>query len=222
MSDVWVDCEDAKTMHYMQHAWEQLLQMFGIEHVKAQATFTALTDAYNSPGRAYHTLEHIQAVLKWIDILRSHATDLPSLQLAAWFHDCIYDPRATDNEEQSAIYAQSVLSGLALPSQTVQAVSQMILSTKTHATEAINQDCQILLDADLAIFGAEPQHYDTYVQAIRQEYSWVPDTAYRTGRAQILQTFLQRARIYGTEPMYAALEEQARENIGRELASLTE
>ncbi|HTK08820.1 MAG TPA: hypothetical protein VL485_16740 [Ktedonobacteraceae bacterium] len=207
-------------MHHLQHSWEQLLQTFGVEQGKAQAPFTGLVNAYSSPDRVYHTLEHVQTVLEWIARLRGLATDLPALQLAAWFHDVVYDPRATDNEEQSALYAQSVLSGLAVPERTVQAVARMILSTKTHWIEESERDCQILLDADLAILGATVQDYDRYARAIRQEYAWVPEAAYRTGRGQVLRTFLQRDRIYWTEPMYAALEGQARENIQREIASL--
>lgn len=208
-------------MQHMWHTWKQLLQTFDIEHIKMQTTFTALVDAYSSPGRVYHTLEHIQAVLAWIETSRNYAADLPTLQLAAWFHDCIYDPHAADNEEQSAIYAQNMLSRLALPAITIQTVSQMILSTQTHTTEANNQDGHILLDADLAILGASIQHYNTYAQAIRQEYSWLPETTYHTGRVHVLQTFLQRARIYTTEPMYTALEKPARENIRRELTLLS-
>jgi hypothetical protein len=63
--------------------------------------------------------------------------------------------------------------------------------------------------------------YETYVRAIRQEYSWVAEAAYRTKRVQVLQTFLQRTRIYWTEPMFIALEEQARENIYREISTLS-
>jgi predicted metal-dependent HD superfamily phosphohydrolase len=208
-------------MLQLQHEWEQLLHTFGIEQTKAQTVFTALSHAYSSPGRVYHTLDHIQAMLEWINRLHSHATDLPAIQFAAWFHDSIYNPHAPDNEERSAIYAQSVLSSLALPSETIQTVSRMILSTKTHWAEDPPKDCQILLDADLAILGAPVLYYDAYAQAIRQEYNWIPDISYRTARVQVLQTFLQRARIYWTEPMYAALEGQAKENIRREIASLS-
>lgn len=211
-----------ENLRTMQHMWEQLLQTFEIEHIEAQTTFAALVRAYSSPGRVYHTLEHIQAVLAWIDILCDYTTDLPTLQLAAWFHDCIYDTHAADNEEQSAVYAQNMLTRLALPVPTIQVVSQMILSTKTHTTETDQQDCRILLDADLAILGATVQQYDAYAQAIRQEYGWVPETAFKAGRAQVLQTFLQRVRIYQTEPMHTTLEVPARENISRELASLLE
>lgn len=205
----------------MRQAWEQLCDTCYIEPSESHTAYIALIDAYNSPGRVYHTLEHIQAVLAWIETLRNHAVDLPALQLAAWFHDCIYDPRATDNEEQSVSYAQSILSRCALPTPTIDAVSQLILCTKTHTTAINLPDCHILLDADLAILGTSAQDYDTYAQAIRQEYRWLSDAIYKTGRIQVLQTFLQRTRIYGTELMHATLEKSARENIRRELITLS-
>ena len=205
-------------MHRIQREWEKLLETFGIEQEKAETTFTALVHVYSSPGRVYHTLEHIQEMLTWIERLRDNALDLPTLQLACWFHDSVYDPSAGDNEEQSAIYAQRVLSDFALPSTTIAAVSQMILSTKTHWTEESNTDCHILLDADLAILGAPALDYDSYAKAIRQEYSWVAEASYKTGRRQVLQAFLQRKRIYWTELVYTALEGQARENMQREIA----
>jgi predicted metal-dependent HD superfamily phosphohydrolase len=206
----------------LQNSWEQLLQGFSVEQARTQAIFTSLIDLYRSPGRVYHTLDHIQNVLQWVEILRDYANDLPVIQLAAWFHDSIYDPRATDNEERSAAYAQSSLSNSGIAAETLQTVSQMILSTKTHRAEESTIDCQILLDADLAILGASVPLYDIYAQAIRQEYSWVPEVSYKNGRVQILQMFLQRTRIYCTKPLYAALEEQARANIRREIASLSQ
>ncbi len=208
-------------MHHLQQEWEKLLETFGIGQIKAQTTFNALVHMYSSPGRVYHTLEHIEAMLTWIERLRDNAADLPALQLACWFHDSIYNPSAGDNEEQSVIYTQRVLSDFALPSKTIDAVSRMILSTKTHWTEDSDTDCHILLDADLAILGAPASYYDSYAQAIRQEYRWVPEALYKIGRMQVLQAFLHRERIYWTEPVYVALEGLARENIQREIASFS-
>lgn len=204
-------------MQQLQNAWEQLLETWGIGQAEARTTFAGLAAAYDSPGRVYHRLEHIQEMLQWVESLRDHANDLAVLQLSVWFHDSVYDPRATDNEEQSVVYAQSVLSSLDLPSEAIQRVAQMILSTKTHQSANDDVDCQILLDADLAILGAPVARYETYAQAIRQEYSWVPEASYRTARVQVLQTFLQRTRIYWMEPMFVALEVQARQNILREI-----
>jgi predicted metal-dependent HD superfamily phosphohydrolase len=205
-----------------QDAWEQLLQTWGVERAQAQNAFAGLVAAYSSPGRVYHTLEHIQDMLQWIERLRDYANNLAVLQFSTWFHDSVYDPHATDNEERSVVYAQSMLSDLGLPPETIQIVAQMILSTKTHSAAKNDVDCQILLDADLAILGAPVARYETYAQAIRREYSWVAEDAYRSARVQVLQTFLQRTRIYWTEPMFVALEEQARENMRREMATLSQ
>lgn len=204
-------------MLQLQDSWEYLLQTWDIEQTKAQTAFSGLVTAYSSPGRVYHTLEHIQAMLQWTESLRDYVHNLAVLQLSVWFHDSVYDPRATDNEKQSVMYAQRTLSHLGLPSEIIQSVAQMILSTKTHQTTEEDVDCQILLDADLAILGAPIEQYETYARAIREEYSWVTEAAYRAARVQILQTFLQRARIYWTELMFVALEERARENMRREI-----
>jgi predicted metal-dependent HD superfamily phosphohydrolase len=201
--------------------WEKLLQTWGIEQTEAQTAFAGLVAAYSSPGRVYHTLEHIQAMLQWIESLRDQAHDLAALQLSVWFHDSVYDPHAADNEEQSAAYAQSTLSHLGLPPSIIQIVARMILSTKTHQAGNDDVDYQILLDADLAILGAPSAEYENYARAIRKEYSWVAEAAYRTARVKVLQTFLQRSRIYWTEPMFVALEGQARENMRREIATLS-
>lgn len=208
-------------MFDLQREWEQLLQLFGIAQAQAEPVFAGLSQAYSSSGRVYHTLAHIQSVLEWIDRLRSHATDVPAIQLAAWFHDCVYDPRADDNEEQSALSARNTLTNLALPDATIQTVARMILATKTHRVDEALTDCQILLDADLAILGSSASQYDAYAEAIHREYHWVPTSVYKSARSQVLQTFLQRARIYQTEPMYITLEKAARANLHREIAALS-
>lgn len=60
------------------------------------------------------------------------AKNYPAIQLAAWFHDVIYNPMATDNEEKSAEYAAKVLTKLNVASSTIDAVTRMSLNTKNH------------------------------------------------------------------------------------------
>lgn len=205
----------------LQRGWVQLLQGFGVEQKQAQNSFGALAQEYGSAGRVYHTLDHIQHMLGWLGSLRDYADDFPAVQLATWFHDCVYDPHASDNEEQSALYAQSVLTAFSFPGATIQAVSHLILATKTHLVAETDRDGALLLDADLAILGSPSPMYDAYSQAIRSEYHWVPTTAYNTARSQILRAFVQRPRIYLTEPMHTALETQARVNLQREIDALS-
>lgn len=87
-------------MQDLQDEWQTVCQAVGVDPTRAQELFRELEQAYRGPGRFYHTLDHIQAMLGCIERLRDYASDLSALRLAAWFHDCVYDPRASDNEEQ--------------------------------------------------------------------------------------------------------------------------
>ncbi len=52
-------------------------------------------------------------MLAWLAERKPPLEDLP-LGLAVWFHDAVYDPRAQDNEEQSALLARTALASLGL------------------------------------------------------------------------------------------------------------
>lgn len=192
-----------------------------VEARLSEKVFLDLVIAYSSAGRIYHTLDHIQQVLKTIEQMRSLTLNLPTIQLAAWFHDVIYDSIAKDNEEKSAEYAEVVLNSLQISKTTIAQVKNLILYTKNHQAPAADIDSQILLDADLAIFGSTESEYRDYAQAIRQEYSWVSDAEYRFRRKQVLQNFLHRKRIYLTEYLFVKLEKRARQNLQAEIADIS-
>ena len=78
----------------------------------------------------------------------------------------------------------------------------------------------MLLDADLAILGAEPHSYQAYVYGVRAEYYFVDDDQWRIGRGRVLRDFLDRPRLFATEYMHDELEHRARANIEAELAAL--
>ncbi|HEX6334783.1 MAG TPA: hypothetical protein VFZ78_11190 [Flavisolibacter sp.] len=54
---------------------------------------------------------------------------------------------------------------------------------------------------------------------VRRELSAVPDALFRAGRARVLERFLQRDKIFLTN-WFMRYEQQARENITREMSSL--
>jgi predicted metal-dependent HD superfamily phosphohydrolase len=145
----------------------------------------------------------------------------PALALAVWFHDAVYDPRAADNEEQSAAVAQRLLAPWVAPPVLAE-TARLILLTKRHETTPEDGPGHILLDADLAILGAGPAEYDCYAEAIRREYAWVPEADYRAGRKRVLERFLLRPRLYYTDRMRARAEAPARENLHGEVGRLGE
>jgi predicted metal-dependent HD superfamily phosphohydrolase len=184
---------------------------------------TAVSDVYerySENGRFYHNLHHIEAVLSHIQPFLQRAENPVSLQLAAWFHDVVYDPTRHDNEAQSAAYARQVLTELQVSQADRDEVERLIMLTSGHETSFSDLDGHILLDADLAILAAEPAQYDAYAQAIRQEYAHVPDAAYRIGRAQVLRRLRERPFLYYL-PEHQNWEAAARANLARELAALT-
>ena len=105
----------------------------------------------------------------------------------------------------------------------VDRVGSMIEATEHGAPGAGHAlgDTAILLDADLAILGADPAGYSAYVAGVRSEYRHVDDDDWRAGRAEVLRGFLERAAIYLTSAGRERWESRARANVAAELAALT-
>lgn len=205
----------------LEQHWLELTAALGVGQSDAQQALADLARRYAEESRVYHTLEHAGRVVQHVTRLASHAANLETVQLAAWFHDAIYDPRATDNEERSAVYATGVLQQWEQPQSRIGDVRRLILLTKDHRPASNDGDGQVLVDADLAILGAPPTAYARYAAAIRREYSWVSDSDYASGRVTILERFLERPFIYFTPPMRREREQRARANLNAEIERLS-
>ncbi len=200
--------------------WQLLFEHSAGDRREERKVLRNLIDAYSQAHRFYHGLSHVKHILGVISPFQGQAKNYRAIQFAAWFHDVVYHPHAKDNEEKSAEYAAKVLTKLNVCSATIDAVTQMILNTKYHQAAPEDIDSQILLDADLAILGADQASYRLYAQGIRREYARLSSAEYRSGRIQVLQKFLKRPRIYYTQPMFAQYETKARHNILLEIEAL--
>lgn len=177
-----------------------------------------LTAAYSESHRRYHTLHHIEFCLRELGKHRAHAVRPSEIRWALLFHDAIYDPRRSDNEARSADWACGVMQEMQRPEDEIMRVRKLILAT-VHAASAETPDEALLLDIDLSILAADETIFDEYDSAIRVEYEWVPEDAYRSARANVLQGFLKRDRIFQTVA-YRQQEAAARRNIERALERL--
>ena len=139
------------------------------------------------------------------------AADLLAVELAIWFHDAVYDPQAADNEARSAGLARDWMGKCGAAAALTDAVGQLILATKSHDA-TLHADAPLLVDVDLSILGQPPDRFWEYERQIRDEYSWVDKGMSAARRAEILQRFLARARIYHTALFFHRLETQARTN----------
>lgn len=178
-----------------------------------------LTMAYGESTRAYHNLRHLDECLTEFDRVRSSISNPSAVEVALWFHDVVYNPRSTTNEEDSAATAAVCLAEAEIPSTTIDLVRQLVRSTKTHEPAGI-PDAAILIDVDLAILGQPSGRYWEYERAIRAEYAWVPDATFAQKRVEILDRFLRRAAIYRTEPFHERYESAARTNLENSIARL--
>jgi predicted metal-dependent HD superfamily phosphohydrolase len=176
---------------------------------------------YSEPGRHYHDGRHVLACLDAFDNFPGNVRDNDALELALWFHDAIYDVRATGgkNEADSANLYLHEFGLLARGLFDDEKVRRLIMATR-HSDEPDGGDEALIQDIDLGTLGAAPARYDLYAGEIRQEYEHVEEDAYREGRSAVLRGFLGRKRIYHTRHFRKLLEKQARENMLRELESL--
>ncbi|MDH6706483.1 putative metal-dependent HD superfamily phosphohydrolase [Kitasatospora sp. MAA19] len=175
---------------------------------------------WSEPQRRYHTPGHLHAVLRHVDGLAGHAGDPDTVRLAAWFHDAVYRPDRSENEERSAALAVRALTAAGLPAARVAEVERLVLLTVDHHPEPGDRDGEVLCDADLAVLGGAPEAYAAYAAAVRAEYAFVPEPDFRAGRAAILRQLLALPALYRTPAAHARFDAPARANLTAELDGL--
>jgi predicted metal-dependent HD superfamily phosphohydrolase len=143
------------------------------------------------------------------------------VECALWFHDAIYEPMSKSNEERSANWATELLSSSGAAQDVVDRIRSHIMATRHEALTA-DADSRVVVDIDLSILGAEPSRYEEFERDVRKEYRWVPRFIYGPKRAAILQSFLDRPRIYQTKPMFDRFEERARLNVPKAVRALSD
>lgn len=180
-----------------------------------------LLGRWQEPQRHYHTLTHLTAVLDHVDELADRAVDPDVVRLAAWFHDAVYLPDRSENEERSARLAERALPEAGVPGAKTAEVARLVRLTVTHDPADDDRDGQVLCDADLAILAASPSSYAAYTAAVREEYSFVPNDAFRAGRAEVLRQLLSLPRLFRTPYGQEHWEATARYNMRGELEMLS-
>ena len=179
----------------------------------------ALVARYGEAGRSYHDARHVVACLEELDGYRvAGGRVTQAMELAVFFHDAVYDPRRSDNEEMSARLAEELLGAVASPEESA-TVRRLILAT-AHKRVPVEDDERVVVNVDLAILGKGETEFGVYERGIRAEYAFVPEDQFRAGRAAVLRGFLKRERIYSTEYFWKKYESAARENLGRMVAGL--
>jgi len=198
------------------------------------AALPALRAAYAEPHRAYHALRHIDELLSKLAEREALATRPDLVAAAVFWHDSVYQTRASDGRPRPD--ALSVSDSLALfrnhaafPQQDAEAVADMIMATAAHgkadATREIysgfSKDLDLFLDLDLSPLAAPWPEFSQNLDDIRFEYSWVPEADFSAARLEMLAGLARADGSLYRRPECAAVWEQpARANIARVIAEL--
>lgn len=143
-------------------------------------------------GRPYHNFHHIEKMLADLDSrpgLRLDPLSKKHLQIAIIFHDVIYDPRATDNEEKSVEFMRNA--ALIHPAQNdTKKISELIMATKHHryGEDAL---CDTIIDLDLAVLRQNFMGLVEYEHAIFKEYQFTNVANYTAKRVQFLRQLIE-------------------------------
>ena len=165
-----------------------------------------LTRRHLEPHRHYHSVEHVAAMLH-----AGRVFPLDDAQImAVWFHDAVYDPRSTTNEEDSAALARTLLLTAGWGEDRVELVQRIVLDTKRHAPSL--PAAAPVLDLDLMSLAAPWPEFVRNTENIRKEYAHVADAEFAAGRTAFFTAMLERQRLFFT-PFGAALEPAARANL---------
>lgn len=193
-------------------------------HVGPARTLESLVSRHREPHRHHHGVTHLVQVVRHVIELAATEPidDIGAVVAAACYHDAVYRCRSDGSDEDaSAQLAERTFTELGWPAVRVQHVAGMIRATARHIVDReVDPDTAVLLDADLAILGADPARYQAYVRGVRAEYVDLDDEQWRRGRAAVVDAFAARTRLFHTSSGRHRWELRARANLAAELASL--
>ena len=180
-----------------------------------------LQAAWAEPHRCYHATEHLRECMALWKLWRNRCERPGEVALALWFHDAVHDPHESGNELKSASWAARAMVAESANEDAAQRVYELVMATR-HDQMPRGTDACFVVDIDLAILGSPPARFERYDQDIRKEYELVPRFRYRNQRAKVLQGFLDRPRLFQTEPAHEMLEAQARINLSAAISRLAQ
>ena len=194
-------------------------ESLGVTKPKERDWWRRVETHYTEPGRHYHTLVHIDAMLT---LATNHEVqDRVAVDLATIFHDIIYDAVAGGggrNERESAQVFVEFAHSTTMTSERITKVVQWIERTWSHDGAGLDSDGQLFMDFDMSILGADHKAYARYASQVRREYGHVNWLYWRVGRSQFLSSSTSK-KVFCTSE-FAALEGKARENARAECLKL--
>ena len=162
-----IDCDE---LLYLHTKWISLSKYLQINDELSNKWFDKIAKKYSEPWRAYHRLSHIRQMLIQLDQMTPQLAEYQDsiLRIAVWFHDIVYFPWKTNNEEESSLIAIKFIKQIGKESLTND-LACLIMCTQNHISVGVLS--AYLIDLDLSILGSNEEEYKSYVHGIWIEYS---------------------------------------------------
>ncbi len=174
-----------------------------------------LLQRWREPHRHYHDVRHLAQVLGALRTV-AQAPVPAAVELAAWFHDAVYEGEPGRDEERSAELAETLLPHAGVPNREVAEVSRLVLLTSGHLAGPGDTSGAQLVDADLSILGTSRGRYHVYVRDVRLEYAHLDDETFRAGRLEVVERLIARDPLYLTHAGAGEWTEAAQRNLAEE------
>lgn len=203
----------------LQETFMGLLRNYTDNNRLIQELWKEVEKHYSGPKRHYHTLQHLDNLFIQLIEVKEQIENWEILLFTLYYHDIVYNPLKSDNEEKSAEFAEKRMTQISVPNNEIERCKQQILATKSHFKSADN-DTNYFTDADLSVLGQDWNSYSSYSKNVRKEYAIYPDLVYNPGRKKVLKHFLEMERIFKTDFFYRMFEIQAKQNLKREMELL--
>lgn len=162
---------------------QQLLNKWNIK-----CDVNTLLSMWNESHRHYHNLNHLNDLINQINENKSKYSEkeYEKLMITALFHDIVYDPTSSTNEEDSANFLMECVSDKS--NKDILEVKQMILDTKTHnSTTSLSESFN---NYDMSIVERDFDQLLEWENGISQEYSKYDRDIYKSGRVKFLESVM--------------------------------
>lgn len=159
-----------------------------LKHV-SEESIKELEKQWKQNTRFYHNISHLEQIIKDIEsniwFVGLSLVEKHTLLLGAFFHDAIYDPKKTDNEDQSIKFFKKAYTGK--DAMMVEKVTELIEVSK-HRKRPLGRLTNIFWEADNAGFKKGFDVLWKNDKLIQKEYKYLPKEKFKEGRIKFLES----------------------------------
>ena len=194
----------------------------------------ALDAGYTERHRAYHSWQHVAGLFEKLGEFSDLSTRADIIAMSAFWHDVVYRTQNHDGtqrpdyenvRESAELFRKYTL----LNQPDAAAVYDLIMATANHLQARADTqhyagfagDLDLFLDLDLSSLASPWEQFVEHFNAIRYEFSWVPELGFYSKQIQILENFAKDdVQLYRRAETREKWRDTARANLMRCITGL--